>query len=156
VKTPELEAINSVRYLFLRELSEPKDNSLRIVVEEAVVNEASRGQIAEPSLPELAEILKGAAYIESTDGCRIFEILWDHYVAYLVTEECVGSCGKHDDEEFTGKLFRTYSKSHFLELLAKDTGGHFEPVVHHKLVCENHIIDVASVSDPAIHVIETT
>jgi hypothetical protein len=72
-----------------------------------------------------------------------------------VTEECVGSCGKYEDEEFTAKLFRTYTKSHFLDLLAKDTGAHSKPVLHHKVVCLNHLIDVASVSEPIIHVIET-
>jgi hypothetical protein len=76
VKTPESKVINSVKYLYLRELSEPEDNSLRMVVEEAVVNEAKRGQIVEPGLsPERVEFRKGAAPIESVEGCRIFEVL---------------------------------------------------------------------------------
>ena len=59
-----------------------------------------------------------------------------------VTEECVGSCGSHDDEIFRGKLFRVYTKSHFLEHLARDTGGHTETILHYKLTCLNHLIDV--------------
>jgi hypothetical protein len=31
----ELDSLNSVKYLYLRELSEPRDNSLRLVVQEA-------------------------------------------------------------------------------------------------------------------------
>src|SRR5437588_13097630 len=54
-------------------------------------------------------------------------------VAYLVTEECVGSCGRDDDEIYTGKLFRVYTKSHFLEHLLRDTGGHTESILHFKL-----------------------
>src|SRR6516162_563508 len=38
----------------------------------------------------------------------------------------VTSCGQHDNEVSTGKLLRVNSKSHFLEHLARDTGGHTE------------------------------
>jgi hypothetical protein len=33
----ELGSLNSVKYLFLRELTKPRNNSLRLVVQEAVV-----------------------------------------------------------------------------------------------------------------------
>src|SRR5450755_2035939 len=42
-------------------------------------------------LPELAAIRKDASPIESVEGCRVFELYWRRYVAYLVTEELVGS-----------------------------------------------------------------
>ena len=67
-----------------------------------------------------------------------------------VTEECVGSCGSHDDEIFRGKLFRVYTKSHFLEHLARDTGGHTETILHYKLTCLNHLIDVAAYAPPEV------
>ena len=131
---PELDFLGSAKFLYLRELTEPRDNSLRLVVQEAVVN--PRGLIRpHPELPELAELSRGASPIESTDICRTFELTWKHCVAYLVTEECVGSCGQYDDEVFTGKLFRVYTKSHFLEHLARDTGGHTEEILHYKLTC---------------------
>jgi len=149
------DALNSVRYLFLRELSEPRDSSLRVIVEEAVVNES--GSIDLPDLlPGLAEIAKGGSPIESVEGCKKFELLWKRYAAYLVTEELVGSCGKYDDEAFTGSLLRVYTRSHFLDHLARDTGGHTEPIQHYKLVCLNHLIDVASYSPPEIRQIGST
>jgi hypothetical protein len=45
---------------------------------------------------------------------------------YLYLRETFGatSCGHSDDEIFSGKLFRVYTKSHFLDHLARDTGGH--------------------------------
>jgi hypothetical protein len=151
----ELDSLNSVKYLYLRELSEPKDNSLRIVVEEAVLGrDASSGSV-QASLPELAEIMKDGRLIESTEGCRTFELSWTHYVAYLVTEECVGSCGKYDDESYTGKLFRVYTESHFLNHLARDTGGHVEPIQHYKLICLNHLVDVAAYAPPHVRLFET-
>jgi hypothetical protein len=71
-------------------------------------------------------------------------------VAYLVTEECVGSCGRDDDEIYTGKLFREYTKSHFLEHLSRDTGGHTESILHFKLTCLNHVVDVAAYAPPEV------
>lgn len=106
------DSLNSAKYLYLRELSEPQDNSLRLVVEEAVVNPAGSTRSSHPELPELEEILKGSSPIESTDGCRTFELMWKRYVAYLVTEECGGSCGQDADEIYTGNLLRVYTKSH--------------------------------------------
>lgn len=149
----EMNLLDSAKYLYLRELTEPRDNSLRLVVQEAVVNPA--GVIrSHPELPELAELSKGASPIESTEACRSFELTWKHYVAYLVTQECVGSCGQYGDELFAGTLFRVYTKSHFLEHLARDTGGHTEEIFHYKLVCLNHLIDVAAYNAPEVKQID--
>ena len=149
----ELDLLDSAKYLYLRELVEPCDNSLRLVVQEAVVN--PDGPVSpHPELPELAELSKGASPIESTATCRTFELTWKQYVAYLVTEECVGSSGQYDDEVFTGSLFRVYTKSHFLEHLARDTGGHTEEIFHYKLTCLNHLIDVAAYGPPEVKQVE--
>lgn len=144
----ELDSLNSAKYLYLRELTEPRDSSLRLVVQEAV----NSGGVVDPhpELPELDEISRGASLIESTDACRTFELTWKHYVAYLVTEECVGSCGSGEGEIYSGKLVRVYTKSHFLEHLARDTGGHPEPILHFKLICLNHLIDVAAYAPPEV------
>jgi hypothetical protein len=141
--------LDSGKYLYLRELSEPRDNSLRLVVQEAVANPAGVLRL-HPELPELAELSRGASPIESTEACRIFELTWKRYVAYLVTEECVGSCGQYGDEVFTGNLIRIYTKSHFLEHLTRDTGGHIEEIVHYKLTCLNHLIDIAAYGPPEV------
>lgn len=109
----ELDSLNSVKYLYLRKLTEPRDNSLRVVV----------------------------------------RLMWKSYVAYLVTEEVVGSC-RHEDEIYTGNLFRVYTKSHFLEYMARNTGGHMNPVLHFQLLCLNHLIDVAAYETPQFQGIE--
>lgn len=72
--------LNSARYVDLREISEPDKqafNSLRIIVEEAMVNEA----VAVASdRPEFANLLNGAHPIESVEGCKTFRrpgsIIW--------------------------------------------------------------------------------
>ncbi len=147
----ELDSLNSVKYVYLRELTEPRDNSLRLVVDEAVVNYSAPSR--SPELPELAELFTKTAPIETIEGCKSFELCWKHCVAYLVTEELVGSSGTYADEAFTGGVFRAYTKSHFLEHLARDTGGHFKPILHYKLICLNHLIDVASYDPPEIRLI---
>ena len=94
--------------------------------------------------PELQALFTDCLPIESTETCRTFELIWDRYVAYLVTEECAGSCGRYEDEIFTGTLFRVYTKSHFLEHLVRDTGAHSKEIQHYKLICLNHLIDIAA------------
>ena len=148
------ELINQVQHLFLRSLNEIDICQLEMILEEAVVNEARRGKLNASSLPnELAFLYKDAAPIESIEGCKVFRLYWKLYAAYLVTEECVGSCGNYEDEIYEGKRLRLYSKSHFLDHLARDTGGHFKPLLHLKIICENQIIDVASPEPPTIEVV---
>jgi hypothetical protein len=146
--------LNQAEYLYLRHVCEPRENSLRLVVEEATVNRSRMGE-ASASAGQFSEILKDASPIEATAGCRTFALHWDRYAAYLVTEELVGGGGDHGDEMYTGTLFRVYSKSHFLDHLARDTGGHIEPLTHYKLICQNHLIDVASYGRPEIRLLDT-
>lgn len=149
--SPEFDSLNSVKYLFLRQLSEPRDNSLRLIVEEAVANR-SAAPSAKTDDREIAKILTETSPIESVGGCKTFELFWPQYVAYLVTEELVGSSGSYDDEIYTGRLLRVYTKSHFLDYLSRDAGGHIAPILHYKLVCLNHLIDIGSYAPPNIRV----
>ena len=158
LEIPESEAIgqlNSARYVDLREISEPNKrvfNSLRIVVEEAIVNEAAA---VVSDRPELANLLAGAHPIESVEGCKRFRLSWKHYLAYLVTEELVGSNAPNGyaDEIYTGKILRVYTRSHFLDHIMRDTGGHVQEVLHYKLICLNHLIDVVSYFPPKVEVL---
>ncbi len=149
------EQLDSVQYLYLRKLWEPRDNALTLIVEEAVVNQF--GIVKSPA-PYLDEILKSASPIESIKGCRTFELYWKRYAAYLVTEELVGSnaVNGYDDEYYTGRLLRLYNKSHFLNHIARDTGGHIEPIQHYKVVCLNHLIDVAAYGPPDVQVLTSS
>jgi hypothetical protein len=146
-----LQLLDSAEYLYLRRISEPRDNMLRIIVQEATANRC-KPPIAIPGMPKA--LFSGAAPIESTETCKTFVLSWPRYVAYLVTEEAVGSCGNRKDEIFTGRFFRTYEKSHLLDHIARDTGAHLKPYRHYKIICLNHLIDVVSTFPPDIEVIE--
>ena len=150
-----IQQLNAVRYVYLREISEPDKrvfNSLRIAVEEAVVNEAV---VVRSDRPELAKMLAGAHPIESVKGCKTFQLSWKHYLAYLVTEELVGSNAPngYDDEVYSGKILRVYAKSHFLDHIMRNTGGHIQEILHYKLICLDHLIDVVSYHPPEVEVI---
>ena len=145
-ENPVWKCIDSAAYLFLNKLFEPRDNSLTIVLEEAIANHAKQG----PSKIAGIALLGDSCPIEPTPDCRIFNLQWKNYVAYCVTEEMVGSCGKYEDEKYTGRLLRVYSESHFLDFISKDTGAHFEPYRHYKICCQNHNVDIVSASEPEL------
>jgi hypothetical protein len=143
--------LNQANHLFLRQITDRQNNSLRIVVEEAIVDASEIILSPDPTSP-FSQILDETHPIRSSEKCNAFVLEWDHYVASLVTEEVVGSGGSHNDETYTGNLFRLYSQSHFLDHLFRDTGGHARPIAHYKLVCENHLIDVASYDPPLVRI----
>jgi hypothetical protein len=133
-------------YLFLNKLFEPRDNSLTIILDEAKANHAKNGPTAFGSV-----VLPGdSSPIEPTPNCHVFTLHWKSYVSYCVTEEMHGSCGKYEDETYTGRLLRVYSQSHYLDFVAKDTGAHSEPYHHYKICCLNHVIDIVSTKPPEI------
>jgi hypothetical protein len=135
-------------------MKDSEKNQLELIFEEAIVNESKRGKIESSRLhPDLHFLLEGAAPIESVDGCLAFRFFWKRYTAFLVTEECVAGGGEFADETYEGNLIRRYSKSHFLDHLARDTGGHTGPLLHYKIVSENHVVDVVSETEPDIEVI---
>src|SRR4051794_4999877 len=101
-----LEQLDSTKYLYLREISEPNKqtfNNLCVVVEEAAVN---YGESVHDDKPELEAIFKDAHPIKSVAGCKRYRLFWKHYLAYLVTEELVGSNAPNGyaDEQFSGTV----------------------------------------------------
>jgi len=47
-----------------------------------------------------------------------------------------------------------YEKSHLLDHIGRDTGGHFKPFQHYKIICLNHLIDVVSTALPEIEILD--
>jgi hypothetical protein len=86
----------------------------------------------------------------------IWEIVFQRYVAYSVRNESYVSLDA--DEVWEGHLFRTYSKSKFLDYVRVSTFACDEypgKLCHNELVCADHIIDVVTVQPPVIQRIET-
>ncbi len=150
-QTPVWKAIDSAAYLFLARLFEPDDNTLTVVLEEAIANKAKKGPTI---LPGGIELPGDSCPIEPTEETRVFALLWKNYVAYNITEEMHGFCGNYTNEEFTGRLLRLYTRSNYLDFIAKDTGAHFEPYHHFKIACQNHNLDIVATSFPKLKVFQ--
>jgi len=92
--------------------------------------------------------------IVSYETCIKYKIIFKNYVAYCVTNEtCAGS---DPGEQFAGTVFRTYSKSRFLDYIAASGGGLIETLdgyTHYEVVTLNQIIDVAATREPEIEIL---
>ncbi|MBV9925099.1 MAG: hypothetical protein JOZ96_08805 [Acidobacteria bacterium] len=143
-----VEQINAHAYLYLAEIGEPEDNVLRLVIEEARAS-------SEPEEMKIGDVvLAGARPIISDDTCYAYEVLFGSYVAYSVRNESYTPEDK--SEEYVGRLFRVYSKSHFLDYVRTATFASDEypgKLNHYEIVCENHILDVVSVGEPDITIV---
>jgi hypothetical protein len=139
--------LDACKWLYLRELNEPEDNSLRIVLEEAKAGPPQDFEI-------LGKVIKGTQPIESDSTCQLFELAWPTYVAFSVRNETYTTLD--ESEQWEGKSFRIYSKSHFLAFVANAThasDAYPGPLKHYCLVCLMHLVDVVSDADPQIRLL---
>ncbi len=149
--------LDSCQYLYLRDLGEPRDNSLRLVIQEA---DASGEVDASHPIVKLfgnafGDYRKGELRsIVSDASSRSFELYWDRYVAYAIHNE--GFQGADETAESTGRLLRTHSRSRFLDYILESTFAAAVldlPLVHFGIYCQNHNIDVVSTERPSIKII---
>jgi hypothetical protein len=76
--------------IFLREISEPEENVLRLVQQEANANSET------VSVKVGGTTIENLRRIESTERSRTFELRWNQYIAYSVRNE---SFALQDDSE---------------------------------------------------------
>lgn len=130
--------------LYLTEIGEPSENTLRIVVAEGV--------LGKPSPIELAGVDVGEGRpIEITGESRHFELSWNDYVAYVVRNE---SFWKAEPEEhrIVNQLERRFDSA-FLEFVFTTTFADDDypgPLQHWALSTLNHCVDVVSVQPPRV------
>jgi hypothetical protein len=134
--------IDSHEYLYLGEIGEPEVNVLRVVVDEA---KSLTDDVEIPDTPFLGKP------IVSDETCRRYEIIFPSYVAYAVLNESFAKV--HDYEQHTGRYFRIYSKSHFLDYLGVATFASDDypgKSTHYEIACLDHIVEVVSAEEPEI------
>ena len=146
-----LSLMNQHKYLEMIEIQETYKDRLRIVIAEAgIIENSAEVKESEESNASIREILKGSKPIEVTDQSARYEIIFDDYIAYAVTNE---SYAGNIEEEYEGKLARIYSKSAFLNYVNQGTFATSEypgPFKHYGFCCLNQIIDIASEEPPVI------
>ncbi len=137
------------------EIQETYKNCLRIVVAEAAVSDEIPARTAkeEPN-QALRKVLNESRTIEVTDQSARYEVAFDDYIAYAVTNE---SYAGGVEQAFEGRLVRAYSDSAFLHFIGQGTIATAEypgPFVHYGFCCLNHVIDVVAETPPSVKLID--
>ena len=144
-----IDQLDSCKYLYLRSIEEPEVNSVRLVLEEARSSDETENL-------EISNVVLGpVSRIIHDDACRVFEVVWESYISYAVTNESF----QHGDEPetFSGQRFRRYTRSPFLEYIARATfasSDHPGPFEHIGVTCLNHGIDVVSTEAPRVRLLK--
>ncbi len=149
--------LNRHKYLDLIEIGETYEWSFRLVIAEACVieNSLSLTPEEEPN-DELRKLLNERKPIEVTESSKLYEVVFDDYITYSVTNESYADAG--ENEEYEGTLARIYSKSAFLDYVANSTlatSDYPGPFKHYGFCCLNHIIDIASTEPPTVKLINS-
>lgn len=146
--------MNQHKYLDMIEIQETYKDSLRMVVAEAGVSDVAPTISSEEEPDEvLRELLNTSKPIEVTESSSRYEIVFEDYIAYAVTNE---SYAGGIEENYEGRLARVYSKSAFLNYISQGTFATAEypgPFIHYGICCLNQIIDVVSEKPPTVNLI---
>ena len=138
--------LSACRHLFLRQINEPHENSLRLLVEEGTVSpEASSMRIG-------GTVIADAHRIVCNENTGLFEVSWKSYICYSVRNESYVMRDETEKYEL-GNLIRLYSDSKFLDFVRSATFACNEypgPFQHVQVITEMHIIDVISTAAPAV------
>jgi hypothetical protein len=144
--------MNDCEYLLARSIREIEELTLEVFITEA----KAQAEILVPrDSTQFEQLRVGSRPIEPDSTCRIFRLIFErrHMVSYTVLNESYGIYPK-PPEQFTGKLFRTFSRSHLLDFTKQTTcasdeypGGILQ---HYQIVCLNHVIDVICTAPPKI------
>jgi hypothetical protein len=148
-------SVRACKYLYLDSISEPEENSLRVVLLEAKDGgPPTAEQLAEESLPEVRELLAASKATVHGAGCQVFELVWPSYIGYSVENEGF-ALPEPEESVGEGRLLVVYTESVYLSYLSKTTFASADypgPFKHWAMCCLNHIVNVASVDEPVITV----
>lgn len=145
-----VDAIRACKYIYLHSISEPEENSLRVVLHEA----RPGGPLVAERLVPVSDLLTGASAIIHGPGCQVFELVWRSYIGYSVENESYAS-PEPKESVGEGRLLTVYTESVYLSYLSRATFASPDypgPFKHWALCCLNHIVNVASVEEPIINV----
>jgi len=95
--------------------------------------------------------------IYKDDQKPVVKITFDFYIAYSVLNESYVVQERY--EKYKGTFFRLYKKSRYLDYISLGTiatSDYPGPFKHYGICALDHIIDVVSVEEPIIEVIQNT
>jgi hypothetical protein len=104
-----MDAVGSTPFFDLVEITEPKPNSLRLILAEMSVDYGAQDE--PPPVP-------GALPVRHGTQDRTFEVIWERYAVYAVINESYYSGNGGD--AFEGNRFRLYSQSRYLRFVEEN------------------------------------
>lgn len=138
------EELSNYQFLFLKGFGEPGRNVFRIHVIEGKVSKAIVPiQIAGKSFGE------GHAVNIEADSVE-YELTWNSYVLYQITNEMFWRPEPSTDG-IVGKWASIYRSSSLLDFAARGAaspGDSSGKLLHFRIACEDHIVDVISEVQP--------
>ena len=145
-----IQEIDSSHTLLVKELHEYDLNCLRIELIQA-------GPAGTPREVEISgHTMNNMTPIDVTPDSKAFCVTFDSYVSYNVLNESHSSSAE-SHEVFSGKLFRVYTKSNYLDYVRSHTSASDVfpgPLAHYCIVCSDHIIDIVSAHSPEVEAID--
>lgn len=142
-------SLDSCHSLFLKQMGEPQENVLRILLVEAARSDETE------SMQVGGAIIKDLHRVQTTERSRTFELIWNQYILYAVVNESFGASNGEETDD-SGRLLRRYSRSPLLNYVARTTvatSAYPGPYTHVRVLSENHIVDVVSTEIPSIQVL---
>lgn len=139
------EDLMDLKNIFFLGLNEPKCNSLSLYFSRSKVSD-----IPEPLIIGNKDL--GDSYlIDLDEESPVIQIDFERYIGYSVLNESFTSWD--DYQVFSGKSFRIYSKSRYLDFISLGTFASEDypgPFKHYGIICYDHIIDIVASQSPVI------
>ncbi len=138
------------RSFFAREILEPEENALRIVIVESTT-------LAETE--EISGTGLRAHPVVVDESSPSLELFWDRYIAYAVEDESYARYDGNEDSYPLTSMLVSRETSAYLDYLSCATiasTSYVGAFSHWQLFCENHTINVASLAPPRLRWIEGT
>ncbi|MDB5707614.1 MAG: hypothetical protein JWN66_4730 [Sphingomonas bacterium] len=136
--------------LFMTEIGEPEENTLRVVVTEGELGDLTSVDMAGTEI-------SGARPIEMGPDSRKFEFYWDSYIAYVVRNESYWK--KETGEAEFSSHFYSRTTSAFLDYVAATTFASEDypgPMTHWALDTLNHCLAVVGIEAPRLRQLHGT
>ncbi len=131
-------------YLYVQDIKEYGQNTLELIIEFHYMFPKTRENVL------FSQIYKD-------DQKPVVKITFDFYIAYSVLNESYVVQDRY--EKYKGAFFRLYKKSRYLDYISLGTiatSDYPGPFKHYGICALDHIIDVVSVEEPIIEVIQNT
>jgi hypothetical protein len=148
------EQIDECHALFVTHFRELEELTLELLISEA----KPQAPILVPRSDSAVDrMMVGARPIEWDETCRMFRVVFDrrHMIFYSVLNECYGRYPE-PPEQFEGKRFRVFSRSHLLDFIKRTThasDGYPGTLLHFQIAAENHVIDAITTAHPLVSIL---